>query len=117
MNILNKAAAQQAAFTKYEKENFGYETVSTFYSDLTIADFYGEKAVKDTFQRVVKSWFKDRDMFTEFVLCLNTKAWQHHGEGHMALSALYSDLFYKAKDKVYDEWSKEDIRYFFEMTD
>lgn len=117
MNILQKAAAQQAAFSKYEKDNFGYETISTFYSDLTIADAYGKNGVLDTFKRVIKHWFKDRDMFTEFVICLNVKAWQHHGEGNQQLSALYSDLFYKAKDKVYDEWSKEDIRYFFEMTD
>lgn len=35
------------------EEVTGYKPISTLYSDMSIADMFGEKAVKDTYERVM----------------------------------------------------------------
>ena len=74
--ILQYAGVLQQMFTETLKECSGYETISTFYSDLSIADVYGIDAVKDTIKRVEDEWFNDYKMFSEFVLALNHKSWE-----------------------------------------
>lgn len=117
--ILARAAQIEAAWKAMQKEEFGYESFTTFYSDFTIADAFGAKAVKDTYKRCVKSWLGDYKYATELVLVLNHKSWEHHGAGNMDLSALYSDLYYELKDKFYDKYenNKEAREYFFNITD
>ena len=53
INQINQyAGLLQQMFTETVKENGGYETISTFYTDLSIADVYGIAAIKDTIKRV-----------------------------------------------------------------
>lgn len=103
-----------------EREQFGYERKTTFYADLTIADFFGEKAIKDTYNRVCKSWIHNIEYITEFALCLNHKSWEHSAKkGHNNLVQLYADLWYEIKDKIYDHYknNREALDYFFNITD
>ena len=97
----------------------------TFVSDFAIADWYGEKDVRDTYERVKKSWLNDYKAFTEVVIALNMLSWancalQRQGyDGREKFVDLYSDLYYKARDDFYERYDGDEVAcdHFFEMTD
>ena len=74
--ILQYAGGLQQMFSETLKECSGYETISTFYADLSIADVCGLDSIKDTIKRIKDEWFDDYKMFSEFVLALNHKSWE-----------------------------------------
>ena len=94
----------------------GYETFTTFFADLTIAESFGESAVIDTFERVLRDWGKNYKYFTEFVLCLNHKIWQHYQKNE-ALGRLYDTLWRKADDYCLDTFKGEELEYYLQVTD
>ena len=53
----------------------GYETMTTFWQDFTIADNFGVDAVNDTYNRAFNSWKDDYRYLTELVMVLNWKIW------------------------------------------
>ena len=118
MNIFQKSALRQAQWTSLMAD-LGYTTFTTFYSDLTIAELVsGIKGVKDTFKSVVKSWLSDYKYFTEFVMALNHKSWEH-SETNPLLAQTYADLYYKAEDEFYKKYADNDEAksYYFSVTD
>ena len=103
-----------------------YQWAYTFVSDFAIADFVdGGKAVKETYNRAIKSWANDYKALTEIVISLNVLSWANDAlmrqgyEGRVELIKLYADLYYKARDEFYNLYGndKEKSQYFFEMTD
>lgn len=52
-NALQYGACEEAIIEKVFAET-GYERKTTFFSDLSIAEYYGIKDVEDTIRRVVK---------------------------------------------------------------
>lgn len=116
--IITFAAMKETAWERMEREEFGYERKTTFYSDLTIADVFGVDAVQDTYDRVIKEWMDNIEYITEFCLCVNHKSWEHF-EDDKELSKLYSDLYYDLKYKIYEHYdgNQEAIDYFFNITD
>lgn len=120
-DILVYAATCEKWFEANVEDN-GYTRISTFYSDLSIAERYGINAIKITFDNVVEQWKNDYKMFTEFIMSLNLKAWQFStdtsiNKANMEYSELYSELFYKAQDIAYEVFSDEGKSYLFRMTD
>lgn len=115
-NVLQIAQIQQANFSRLIMEIGGYETFTTFYGDLTIAESFGESAVIDTFERVLRDWGKNYKYFTEFVLCLNHKIWQHYQKNE-ALGRLYDTLWRKADDYCLDTFKGEELEYYLQVTD
>lgn len=73
-------------------EEIGYDSVTTFWDDFSIADKYGIAGVKDTYKRAFSEWKGNYKFFTELTLVLNHKIWQHY-EGDRALAALYDRLW------------------------
>lgn len=114
-NILERAAREQAAFTHGIKALSGYETFTTFWADLTIAEAYGVKAVRETYETVVKSWSDNYKYFTEFVLVLNHKIW-HYYKTNDEFATLYDELW-RAADAIAAKWTGEAAAYYFEITD
>lgn len=119
MTVLNSflhfCAREQAIFTANMRER-GYETISTFYQDLTIAEVLdGEKGVRDTTARVKSSWLDNLEMFTEFVMALNAKCWEHWERKNNELGQLYADLYYEMRDMLYDhyEGNEDAIHYIY----
>lgn len=51
----------------------GYKPISTFYEDFSIADAFGESAIRGTYKRAMASWKTDYKMLTELVMALNWK--------------------------------------------
>ena len=121
-NVFEYAAKEERLF-EANVEQTGYKRITTFYSDLSIAEWYDEKSVEDTYRNICKVWINDYKYFTEFVMCLNIKSWEHDARGNAMLSRLYSDLYYHARDLFYtiyngnDKKDKEARDYFFNTTD
>ena len=96
----------------------GKTSITTFYSDLSIADYYSKKAVKETYSRVVKEWISNLDYILEFCLVLNWKAWRMNDLGNTELSVLYSELYYKCLNKIHSRYKdKESKQKIFEYLD
>ena len=115
-DIFHYAASEEKNFEMQASET-GYTRISTFYSDLSIAEVYGEKSIRDTYNNVVKSWLKNCKMFTEFVMSLNWKCWCWYYRGNSELSKLYAELFEQARDKGYEKYKGEDLSYFWSTLD
>ena len=109
--------------TKMFEANLGnvgnYRRRTTFYADLSIAEYYGEANVKDTYNRVMKEWLDNIEYITEFVLCLNWKCWEHHDRDNHGLAVLYHDLYYKSVDEVMEHYKNDQkaLLYYYEITD
>lgn len=58
-------------------QEVGYNLMTTFWEDFSIADKYGIAGVKDTYRRAFNEWKDDYKFFTELTLVLNHKIWQH----------------------------------------
>lgn len=114
MNVFEYAVKEE----KFFEANFPSERKTTFYSDLSIAEFVsGEKGVKDTYEMIVDSWLSNVKYFTEFVICLNYKCWEHYERKQGALSMLYSELYYKADNLAYETFKDKDLDYYLNMID
>lgn len=104
--------------TTFDSESlFGYTQQTTFWQDFCIAEAFGETAIKDTYNRAIKEWARDKVYMTELVLVLNWKCWYFYETGNEKYSDLYSDLYYKARDIALDTFKGDDLEYFLRTTD
>jgi hypothetical protein len=103
----------------------GKKLTYTFPADFAIADWYGEKDVRETYNRVKKSWLESVEAWTEVVISLNILSWCNDQlikqgiEDRERWIKLYSELYYQAKEDFYNKYSNDEkaLDYFFEMTD
>lgn len=119
MNVFQYQDFEQQKFTRTLAELSGYKTITTFFGDLSIAEWYGKEGVLDTFKNVCENWIGDYKFFTEFVMALNHKCWEHYDAGKPGLSKLYSDLFYKAQELFLKHYKgdEEALSYYYRVTD
>lgn len=117
MNVIQRAAAEQQAFTAMEQNEFGYETMTTFWADFTIGELVsGINGVKDTFRRAFAEWKSNVKYLTELVMVLNHKCWYWYQKND-ELSKLYSDLYYEANGYAYENLEGDDLTYFVDILD
>lgn len=96
--------------------DLGIEQKTTFWMDFSIADRFGDAAIKDTFNRAFKEWRTDYIYLTELVMTLNHKVWIYYQKNpHRA--ELYQELWEKA-----DAWAQENLKgdelaYYYEILD
>lgn len=97
----------------------GQEFQTTFWEDFSIADAFGDDAIKDTYKRAFGEWKEDLVYLTELVIVLNMKCWQWYEKGNETRSMLYSDLYYKTNDYAWDFVGEDEEKseYYFRMTD
>lgn len=116
-NVFTYAAGCDRYFEERMNE-LGKQKKTTFFSDLGIAEWYGEGSVKETYENVVSSWLDNYEFFTEFVLALNWKSWYWYTRDDK-LSQLYARLCNKATDAFYAHYkeNKKACDHFYEMTD
>lgn len=94
----------------------GYETITTFWQDFSIADRFGIKAIKDTFNRAFNEWKNDYKYLTELVMVLNHKIWQHVDINN-EYAQLYNELWSKADEYACENLHGDEAAYFFRVTD
>ena len=97
-------------------EEAGYKVQTTFWEDFTIADFFGVKAIQDTFDRAFGEWKKDYKYLTELILVLNHKIWQHY-QSNPDVAALYKSLWKQADLYAVENLKDDELSYFYEVTD
>ena len=73
----------------------GYETITTFWEDFSIADAFGESAIRDTYNRAFNEWKQNYKYLTELVMVLNWKIWQYHGKNEQ-IAQVYNKLWEQA---------------------
>lgn len=95
---------------------YGYKPKTTFYTDFSIADNFGVKAVKDTYARAFNGWKNNAVYLTELVMVLNWKTWEHY-ESDEELAKLYNDLWEKTDLYATENLKGEDLSYFYRTTD
>lgn len=94
-----------------------YECQTTFWEDFSIAELFGEEAIRDTYKRAKAEWRKDCIYGTELSMVLNHKCWYWYEEQDTRLSQLYSELWEEYHDWVLDSWKGEDLGYYLRITD
>lgn len=116
--IFEYAAYEEQLFERMASET-GYQRITTFYSDLSIAEVYGASAIKDTYKNVCENWINDYKFFTEFVMCLNWKSWEMDKRKNLQLTQLYVDLYRKADELFYQHYANDEVAktYYFDVTD
>jgi len=95
---------------------FGYKQITTFFQDFSIADNFGAKAIRDTYDTVFKEWKNDYKYLTELVMVLNWKIWQWN-EKNEAYAKLYDELWQKADKYACTNLKGEELSYFYRTTD
>ena len=95
-----------------------YEFKTTFWQDFSIADRFGEKAIRDTYRRAFKEWKDNVVYLTELVLVLNWKCWEYFDHGkNFNYSSLYAELYHKANNYARETLEGDDLDYYFRTTD
>lgn len=94
----------------------GYQPKTTFWSDFTIADCFGNEAIQDTFNRAFKEWKSNAEYITELTLMLNWKIWYWH-EKDEERAKLYDKLWKEADRWCMDNLKDEDLAYYLRTTD
>lgn len=115
MNLMRNAMAQERAFEMFMREA-GYERKTTFFYDFSVADYFGERAVKDTFKKAFDGYKQDVEYLTELVMVLNHKIGQHY-ERNNKLARLYDELWREADRYCVENLTGADLDYFYCTTD
>lgn len=100
-------------FREFMQEN-GYDLITTFWEDFSIADKYGIAGVKDTYKRAFSEWKGNYKFFTELTLVLNHKIWQHY-ESNRELAALYDRLWREADEYAMNNFEGEELDYYYRI--
>lgn len=94
----------------------GYETITTFWRDFSIADAFGLSAIQDTYNRAFNEWKNDYKYLTELVMILNWKMWSHY-EKNEQYAKLYHVLWSETNKYAYGHLNGEEFSYFYRVTD
>lgn len=89
---------------------------ATFYADFSVADYYGPKAIQDTYHKALL-WKDNAKMWTECVMALNHKLWFWHNYGITEYSELYDKLWKEADAYACENFKGDDATHYFSVTD
>ena len=103
----------ECAYPEYQEQR----PDSTFYADFSVADYYGEKAIQDTFNRAFNGWKSNCKMFTELTAMLNHKIWFWWEHNINEYGELYNKLWQKADEYGCSTFKGEEAQYFFSVLD
>ena len=115
MNIFEYASANESNF-EYFLNSVGKERKTTFYADLSIAEWCGVEAVCDTYKRVMDSWGDDLEFMCEWVIALNQKIWQHY-ENNPAIGQVYDTLWRSADEYCMNHFKGDDLTAYLKYVD
>lgn len=104
-------------FKVYAKEELGYDTMTTYWEDFSIAERFGKSAIIDTYQRAMKEHKNDYKILTEIVLILNHKIWHHYNNHNEPLADLYNELWQKADAWCCENLKGDELTYFYRVLD
>ena len=94
----------------------GYQPITTFYEDFSIADVFGLDAIRDTYKRALEDWKDNYKYLTELVMALNWKIWEHY-ETNETYGELYNELWCEADEYARTHLEGDELSYFYSITD
>ena len=94
----------------------GYELKTTFWEDFTIADSFGEDAIKDTFKRAFNEWKNNVEYVTELAMVMSWKSCSYFGKND-ELMVLYSNLYHEVDEWCMNNLNNCDLIYYVDTTD
>ena len=98
----------------------GYQPKTTFYTDFSIADMFGESAIRDTYKRAFNEWKKNYVYLTELTMVLNWKIWEHYesqSARSKAYAKLYNELWGETDLYCANNLKGDELKYFYRTTD
>ena len=98
------------------EELTGYKPKTTFWDAFTIAEAFGLKEIRETYNRAFEEWKSNTEYITELVMVLNWKIFQHH-ERDDEKAKLYNELWSKTDAYCMDNLKGDDLTYFIRATD
>lgn len=96
-------------------KNNKFET--TFWSDYTIAECFGNKAIYETYNRTFNEWKNNLVYITELVIVLNWKCWNWYERKNITRSKIYAELYEKTHDWCLDNLKGKDLEYYLRQVD
>lgn len=98
------------------EEMTGYKPITTYYSDFSIAEKYGDDAIRDTYKQAMDNWKKSYKYLTEIVMVLNWKMFRWYKE-KPSLARLYGELWEKAARYAERNLKGDELSYYYRTTD
>lgn len=87
-----------------------YKRKTTYTSDFSIAEWRvnvkGMQSIASTLRNALTNWRDNIEFFSEIIIILQMKAWEHAYRGNKQYAAMYSDLYLDAK-ALYFDWFDE----------
>ena len=96
----------------------GHKVVTTYWTDFTIAEFFGEKAIRETYKKCRDEWKEFPEYAAELTLVLNWKIWDFY-KTDQKLAELYNELWEDC-DMFFTDLYKDDdekMTIYFRLTD
>ncbi len=98
------------------KEEYGYEPITTFWMDFSIAERFGHDAIRNTYDRAMKEWHTNYKYLTELVLVLNHKIWQTYNTDEPT-AKVYDELWRNAHEFACENLKDEELQYYYRTID
>ena len=98
------------------EEETGYTPKTTFWEDFSIADRFGESAIKETYSNVLNSWADDYVYLTELVMVLNHKIWYWY-ERNEKVARLYDKLWREVETYATKKLKGGELDYYYRTLD
>ena len=95
----------------------GYEMKTTFWSDFTIADAFGVKAIQDTYNRAFGEWKNNTEYVTELAMVLNFKLFQWYDKQRYEYWTLYDKLWKEIDAWCMNNLKGDDLDHYIKTTD
>lgn len=93
----------------------GYETITSYYLDFSVAEELGVESIKSVFDNVFNKCKHDYKYLTELVMVLSWKMYEHRS-GNL-FGKVYSDLWSFADTYACDNLHGAELKYFLRTTD
>lgn len=96
----------------------GYTQKTTFWLDFSIAESFGENAIRETFDNSIKSFGDNHEYMTELALTTNHKIAVFH-KSNMDIAKLYEKLWIEIDNYMFEHFNdnQKAIQYYLETTD
>lgn len=98
----------------------GYRPITTYYTDFSIAENFGTKAILETYETAKKelaqNYMANYKELTELVMVLNWKTWEHYKRNEN-YTKLYNTLWEQLDNIAIENLKDKQLTYFFDTTD
>lgn len=98
------------------EEVTGYKSFTTFYTDFSISEIFGIESIEETYNTCLMNWKTNYKYITELYLAINWKMfrWYHNDTRYYEC---YLKLFRELEEWCLENFTKEELEYFYKVTD